>query len=127
MKKVNDVTGWLSQTIDILKYFVWSPGLGDKESRLYFRVEIKTSVKLVNCFFISNTNFILSNCCQNSFLLQLDENLCGLSCDSGLYEGRVYVHALQAIVFVDLSMIGLKSLEVHIFAASRTFNESKVQ
>ena len=35
MKNVNDVTGWLSQTTDISKYFVWSPGLWDKESRLY--------------------------------------------------------------------------------------------
>ena len=35
MKKVNDVTGWLSQTTDISKYFVWSPGLWDKECRLY--------------------------------------------------------------------------------------------
>ena len=35
MKNVNDVTGWLSQTTDISKYFVWSPGLRDKESRLY--------------------------------------------------------------------------------------------
>ena len=35
MKNVNDVTGWLSQTIGILKYFVWSPGLWDIESRLY--------------------------------------------------------------------------------------------
>ena len=36
MKKVNDVTGWLSQTTDISKYFIWSLGLKDKESRLYF-------------------------------------------------------------------------------------------
>ena len=36
MKNVNDVTGWLSQTTDISKYFVWSPGLWDKESRLYY-------------------------------------------------------------------------------------------
>ena len=35
MKNVNDVTGWLSQTTDISKYFVWSPGFWDKESRLY--------------------------------------------------------------------------------------------
>ena len=35
MKNVNDVTGWLSQTTDISKYFVWSPGLWDKEIRLY--------------------------------------------------------------------------------------------
>ena len=35
MKNVNDVTGWLSHTTDISKYFVWSPGLRDKESRLY--------------------------------------------------------------------------------------------
>ena len=27
MKNVNDVTGWLYQTTDISKYFVWSPGL----------------------------------------------------------------------------------------------------
>ena len=27
MKKVNDVTGWLSQTTDISKYFIWAPGL----------------------------------------------------------------------------------------------------
>ena len=27
MKNVNDVTGWLSQTTDISKYFVWPPGL----------------------------------------------------------------------------------------------------
>ena len=27
MKNVNDVTDWLSQTTDISKYFVWSPGL----------------------------------------------------------------------------------------------------
>ena len=27
MENVNDVTGWLSQTTDISKYFVWSPGL----------------------------------------------------------------------------------------------------
>ena len=32
---VNDVTDWLSQTTDISKYFVWSPGLWDKESPLY--------------------------------------------------------------------------------------------
>ena len=38
MKKVNDVTGWLSQTTDISKYFVWSPGLWDKESRLYMEI-----------------------------------------------------------------------------------------
>ena len=35
MKNVNDVTGLLSQTTDISTYFVWSPGLWDKESRLY--------------------------------------------------------------------------------------------
>ena len=35
MYKVNDVTNWLSQTTDNSKYFVWSPGLWDKESRLY--------------------------------------------------------------------------------------------
>ena len=35
MKKVNDFTDWLSQTTDISKYFVWYPGLWDKESRLY--------------------------------------------------------------------------------------------
>ena len=27
MKNVNDVKGWISQTTDISKYFVWSPGL----------------------------------------------------------------------------------------------------
>ena len=27
MKKVNDITCWLSQSTHILKYFVWSPGL----------------------------------------------------------------------------------------------------
>ena len=27
MKNVNDATGWLSQTTDISKYFVWFPGL----------------------------------------------------------------------------------------------------
>ena len=32
---VNDVTNWLSQTTDNSKYFVWSPGLWDKESSLY--------------------------------------------------------------------------------------------
>ena len=35
MYKVNDVANWLSQTTDNSKYFVWSPGLWDKESRLY--------------------------------------------------------------------------------------------
>ena len=35
MYKVNDVTNWLSQTTDNLKYFLWSPGLWDKESHLY--------------------------------------------------------------------------------------------
>ena len=35
MYKVNDVTNWLSQTTDNSKYFVCSPGLWDKESRLY--------------------------------------------------------------------------------------------
>ena len=35
MKNENDVTGWLSQTTDISKYFIWSPGLWDKESCLY--------------------------------------------------------------------------------------------
>ena len=35
MKNVNDVTGWLSQTTDISKYFIWCPWLRDKESRLY--------------------------------------------------------------------------------------------
>ena len=34
MKNVNDLTGWLSQTTDISKDFVWSPGNWDKESRL---------------------------------------------------------------------------------------------
>ena len=42
MKKVNDVTGWLSQTTDVSKYFVWSPGLRHKESRLY--CEFKLSI-----------------------------------------------------------------------------------
>ena len=37
MYKVNDVTNWLSQTTDNSKYFVWSPGLWDKESRLYIQ------------------------------------------------------------------------------------------
>ena len=31
IKKVNDITGWLSQTTDTSKYFVWSPGLRDYE------------------------------------------------------------------------------------------------
>ena len=35
MYKGNDVTHWLSQTTDTSKYFVWSPGLWDKESHLY--------------------------------------------------------------------------------------------
>ena len=35
MYKPNDVTNWLSQTTDNSKYFVWSPGLWDKEHRLY--------------------------------------------------------------------------------------------
>ena len=35
MKKMNNVTDWISQTTDISKYFVWSPGLWDKESCLY--------------------------------------------------------------------------------------------
>ena len=39
MKNVNDVTGWLSQTTDISKYFDWSPGLWDKESHLYMKSE----------------------------------------------------------------------------------------
>ena len=38
MYKVNDVTNWLSQTTDNSKYFVWSPGLWDKESRLYIHI-----------------------------------------------------------------------------------------
>ena len=38
MYKVNDVANWLSQTTDNSKYFVWSPGLWDKESRLYFDI-----------------------------------------------------------------------------------------
>ena len=37
MYKANDVTNWLSQTTDNSKYFVWSPGLWDKESRLYIQ------------------------------------------------------------------------------------------
>ena len=35
MKKTTDVTDWLSQTIDISKYFIWSPGLWDKDGLLY--------------------------------------------------------------------------------------------
>ena len=38
MKKVDDVTDWLSQTTDISKYFVWYPGLWDKESHLYINI-----------------------------------------------------------------------------------------
>ena len=40
MYKVNDVANWLSQTTDNSKYFVWSPGLWDKESRLYVRIPV---------------------------------------------------------------------------------------
>ena len=46
MKNVNDVTGWLSQTTDISKYFVWSPGPWDKESRLYLRMYMTTCLIL---------------------------------------------------------------------------------
>ena len=52
MYKVNDVTNWLSQTTDNSKYFVWSPGLWDKESRLYLILTWLKFKGFVSCVYV---------------------------------------------------------------------------
>ena len=62
---MNDVTNWLSQTTDNSKYFVWSPGLQDKESRLY-NTDI-LSMRKKRCHAKKNT--FLNGCLSNLAVL----------------------------------------------------------